>query len=99
MEIGLRHAEITEDMCKSWISTIIYTICHRGGMSSVTTLNRSAFLLLSGIPNMWMRTQTTRAAELLVNLNTQYCECGRSTRARFCNLVKRPASELKSATI
>ena len=98
MEIGLRHSDITEKICHSWTSTIIHTICRRGGMNTVTTLNSKAFLVLSGIPDLWLRTQTTRASELLVNLNTTYCECGRSTRARLCNLVKFPASELKGAS-
>ena len=40
LEIGLAHADITEQMCDAWMSTIMFTICRRGGMSSVTNLNR-----------------------------------------------------------
>jgi hypothetical protein len=39
-------------------------------MNSCRNLNRSAFCILSGIPNLWLRTQTSRAAELFVTLNS-----------------------------
>ena len=88
MEIGLVHANVTKKICDAWTSTILTTICYRGGMSTVGTLNKKAFLLLADIPDIWMRTQTTRACELLVTLNTNYCEVGRSTIARLCSLAK-----------
>ena len=97
MEIGLVHANVTKKMCDAWTSTIITTICHRGGMSTVATLNKKAFLVLAEIPDIWMRTQTTRACELLVSLNTNYCEVGRSTIARLCGLAKVPARNSKLA--
>src|ERR1051325_2937124 len=56
----------------------------------LATLNKKAFLVLAEIPDIWMRTQTTRACELLVSLNTNYCEVGRSAIARLCGLAKVP---------
>src|ERR1051325_2678510 len=87
MEIGFLHANITEKMCNGWLSTIIHTLCYRSQMSTVHTINKKAFCLLAGIPDLWMRAQTTRATELFVNLNTQYCLSGETTRARFCSFM------------
>src|ERR1051325_3992845 len=69
------------------MSTIIYTICERGNMSGVHNLNRKAFCILSRIPDLWMRTQTTRATELLVNLNSETGDHGKSTVARLLDLT------------
>ena len=88
MEVGLLHAEITQKMCDAWMSTIIYTICSRGAMSGSHNINRKAFCLLSGIPDLWMRTQISRATDLLINLNSAYGDHGRSTRSRLFNLTK-----------
>src|SRR3954468_21331686 len=52
----------------------------------MSTINKKGFCLLAGIPDLWMR-KTTRATELLVNLNTQYCLSGETTRARFCSFM------------
>ena len=30
MEVGLAHADITQQMCDGWMSTIVYTISERG---------------------------------------------------------------------
>src|ERR1700709_2569389 len=57
------------------------------GVSTVTSLNRKAFCLLAGLPDIWMRMQTSRITEFLVNLNTRYCLCGKSTVARFCSAM------------
>jgi len=84
METGLLHAEITEKMCDSWMSTIIFTICERGHMSGAHNINRKV-CLLSRIPDLWMRTQTARASELLVLLNSEGAHAD-STRARFLPL-------------
>src|SRR4051794_35358956 len=70
MDIGLLHADITQQMCDAWMSTIVLTICQRGKMSGVHNTNRKAFCLLANIPDLWLRTQTSRASELLVNLNS-----------------------------
>ena len=70
MEIGLLYADINEEMCAAWLSTIIYTICARGNMSGTHSINKSGFCILSGIPDIWMRTQISRATDLLVNLNS-----------------------------
>jgi hypothetical protein len=96
MEIGLAHADITERMCDAWMSTIMHTICHRGGMNPVT-LNKKGFFLLARLPDIWKRMQTSRATELFVNLNTKYCLSGKSTIARFCSLMGLPASEVVMA--
>ena len=53
MEIGLQHADITEEMCKSWLSSIIFTVCQRGGNFSKKPINREAFCLLTDIPDIW----------------------------------------------
>jgi hypothetical protein len=97
MEIGLNHASITQKMCDAWLSTIIHTLCDRGGMKTASTINKKAFCLLAGLPDIWMRLQTSRAAELLVNLNTKHCLSGRSTRARFFSLCDVSVGESKDA--
>src|SRR5690348_11958609 len=71
-----------------WMSTIIYTICERGKMVGAHNINRGAFCMLARIPDLWMRTQTARATELLVNLNSQNGDHGRSSRARLCDLTE-----------
>jgi len=87
LEIGLMHANISENMCNAWMSTIIHTLCKMGGMSSMRSLNKKAFCLLAGIPDLWMHVHTIRATELLVNLNTNFCLSGKSTIARFCSFM------------
>ena len=57
LELGLAHANITEQMCNGWMATIIHTFCTRGGMPSGHSLNRYAFCLLAGIPDLWLRTR------------------------------------------
>src|SRR5438270_6086761 len=74
MDIGLLHADVTQKMCHSWQSSIIHTICERAGMSNANSINRKAFCLLAGLPDIWLRTQTTRATVILVNINTRYCQ-------------------------
>ena len=101
MEVGLAHADITQQMCDSWMSTIMYTISERGGMSSVHNLNRYAFCLLADIPDLWMRTQSSRATEFLVNLNSTNGDHGRTTRARLfdqtgCTNIYQAIESLKS---
>ena len=98
LEIGFAHADITSKMCGAWMSTIIYTLCQRGDMSMAHSINRKGFCILAGLPDLWMRMQTARATELLVNMNTKYCLCGRSTRARFCSLLHLPRSKIRKAT-
>ena len=66
-------------------------------MLSARNINRKAFCLLAGIPDIWMRTQTSRATDLLVNLNTRYCQSGRSTIARVCALSNKSCYELPLA--
>ena len=90
LEIGLRHAAISQTQCDAWLSSIIFTICERSGMNSCRNLNRSAFCILSGIPNLWLRTQTSRAAELFVTLNSVNSPAGETTRARLCSLSGQP---------
>jgi hypothetical protein len=97
MEIGFLHANITKKMCESWLSTIIETLSRLGGMSTMGSINRQAFCLLSGIPDLWLRLNTIRATELLVNLNTRICLCGKSTIARFCNFMKRNPHQVDEA--
>ena len=97
MGLGLMYADVTREMCDGWMSTILHTICSLGRISTVTTLNRSAFLVLADIPDLWMRTQTTRSSELLVNLNTKNCDSGRSTVARVCSLVGLQARNAQQA--
>ena len=95
MDIGLLHANITAKMCNSWLSTVLHTICDRAQMSNSHSLNRAAFCLLADIPDFWMRTQTSRSSDLLVNLNTRYCQNGRSTVARLCALVNKSPKDLE----
>ena len=66
-------------------------------MSNAHSLNRAAFCLLADIPDFWRRTQTSRATDLLVNLNTKYCQNGKSTVARLCALARKSTEELRSA--
>src|SRR4051794_17841014 len=51
-------------------------------MSGAHTINRKAFCLLSRISDLWMCTQTARASELLVLLNSEGAHAD-STRARL----------------
>jgi hypothetical protein len=97
MDIGLLHADVTQKMCHSWQSSIVHTICERAGMSNANSINRKAFCLLAGLPDIWLRTQTTRATDILVNINTRYCQSGRSTMARICALAGKTCYELKDA--
>ena len=97
LEIGLLHANITEQMCDAWSSTIAHTICQRSGMHTIGSLNKKGFCFLADLPELWLRTQTTRTTELLVNLNTQVCASGRTTRARLCSLFHLPASKMVDA--
>jgi ribonuclease HI len=97
LEIGLAHAEITQKMCDAWMSTIIHTICQRADMRMSHSINRKGFCILADLPDLWMRMQTSRAIDLLVNINTKYSENGRSTRARLCSLVKVSAENVNRA--
>ena len=97
LEIGLAHANITNKMCDAWMSTIIYTICQRAGMRMMHSINKSGFCTLAGIPDIWLRMQTARATELLVSLNTNYCFSDRSTRARFCSIVRLTTQKMSEA--
>ena len=63
MDIGMRHANVTAKMCNAWLSTVIHTICERAQMGNVHSLNRAAFCLLADVPDVWMRTQTSRTSE------------------------------------
>ena len=90
LEIGLRHASVSQKQCDAWLSLVIFTICERSGMNSSRNLNRSAFCILSGIPNLWLRTQTSRAAELFVTLNSVNSPAGETTRARLCSISGQP---------
>src|SRR5271155_55765 len=47
MEAGLLHANITQQMCDAWMSTIIHTICERGKMAGSHNINRKAFCVLA----------------------------------------------------
>ena len=76
---------------------IIETLARLSGMSSNKKINRMAFCLLAGIPHLWLRLQTIRITDLLVNIHTNYCLSGRSTRARLCNLVGRSAQDIEAA--
>ena len=96
MDIGLLHAEVSEKMCNAWLATVIHTICERAKMSNAHSINRKAFCLLADLPDLWMRTQTSRATDLLVNLNTKYAQNGRSTVARLCALIKQSPKNLPS---
>jgi len=98
LEIGFLHANITKKMCEAWLSTIIETLARLGDMSStVKSINRQAFCSLAGLPDIWLRLNTIRATELMVNLNTRICLCGKSTVARFCSFMGQKANEMKKA--
>ena len=40
MEIGLLHANITQQQCDAWMSTVIHTICIGSGMATIHSLSR-----------------------------------------------------------
>jgi hypothetical protein len=65
LETGLLHANITEKMCNTWMSLIIRTFCERSGMASGHSINNMAFCVLCGIPDLWLRSHTARATELV----------------------------------
>ena len=77
-------------MCNAWMRTIIHTLCVRGGLVSDASLNRSGFCIIANIPDMWLRTQTSRATELICSLNSRNSAAGSSTLARFCACMKSP---------
>ena len=95
LEIGLLHANLTEQMCNAWTASIIYTLCQRGGFGNGHSLNRMAFCLLAGIPDIWLHLNTVRATELLCSLNSKNSDAGLSTAARFCAMAR--CSDLHSA--
>jgi hypothetical protein len=92
LETGLLYANVTEKMCNSWMSLIIRTFCERSGIASGHSVNHMGFCVLSGIPDLWLRTQTARATELICSLNSTNAAAGSSTLARFCAFTKSPDS-------
>src|SRR5689334_12356203 len=48
------------------------------------------FCLLAEIPNLWLRTQTVRATELICLLNSRNSPARSSTVARLCAFTKTP---------
>src|SRR6185437_10946176 len=98
LETGLLHANITEKMCNTWMSLIIRTFCERSGMASGHSINNMAFCVLCGIPDLWLRSHTARATELVCSLNSTYSAAGSSTMARFCAFTNSPnaAAEAKN---
>src|SRR6266567_824567 len=87
LEIGLLHANITEKMCNAWTSSNICTFSKRGGIPNGHSLNRMAFCLLAGIPDLWLHLNTIWATDLLCLLNSKNSAAGLSTVARFCPLT------------
>jgi hypothetical protein len=90
LQIGLLYANVTEQMCKAWMRSIMHTLCVNNDFVSAYSLNASAFCLLADIPDLWLRTQTTRATELICALNSKNSAAGSSTLARFCACMKSP---------
>jgi ribonuclease HI len=90
LELGLQFADIDEKTCKNWTRIIIHTILEPSGISAgfARSINQDAFCSLANIPNLWRRTNTIRMTELLIALNTQHCDSGRSTRARVAAIAK-----------
>ena len=84
LSLGLLYTNVTELMCNAWMRTIIHTLCAHSGFVSDFSLNPFGFCIIADIPNMWLRTQTTRATELLCSLNSRNSAAGSSTVARFC---------------
>src|SRR5690606_10346470 len=56
--------------------------------SNSHSLNRVAFCLLAGIPDLWLRLNTIRATDLLCSLNSKNSAAGLSTVSRLCALTK-----------
>ena len=77
------------------MSTVIFTFCARSGMPSGHLINSNAFCALADIPDIWLRTQTNRASELVVDLNSENSAAGATARARLCAITK--TSDLQSA--
>jgi hypothetical protein len=96
LEVGLLYAKISQVTCNTWMSAIITTFCVRSGMSSGHSLNHMGFCLLADIPNLWLRTQTARATELICLLNSRNSPAGSSTVARLCAFTK--AANVAAAT-
>jgi hypothetical protein len=90
IELGLLYAYgITNEMCNGWTRTIIHTLAHNNaGINKMTarTINREAFCLLTGIPDLGLRMKTLRITELFVLLNSSNCVSGKATVARLCSL-------------
>src|ERR1044071_5128755 len=97
IELGLLYAYgITEKMCNGWMRTIIHTIAHTANMDKITTkyMSSSAFSLLTGIPDIWLRMQTLRITEFFLLMNSNNCISGKTTQARLCALCHKPPHEM-----
>src|ERR1051325_6984780 len=66
-------------------------------MATVGTMSRYGFCYLSGIPHLWLRLQTVRCTELLVDLNTIHAPIGDTTRARLRRILRPAASTVGEA--
>ena len=99
LEVGLLYANISMTICNTWMSSIIATFCDRSGISSGHSLNHMAFCLLADIPDLWLRTQTARATELICLLNSKNSPAGSSTVARLCAFAKSPNVSLATTKL
>ena len=99
MELGMQFAEINERTYKNWTKTIIHTILESSGISAqfARSINSDAFCSLANIPDLWRRTNTIRMTELLIALNTEHCDSGRSTRARVAAITHPTNPEWRSS--
>src|SRR6185437_5933595 len=86
----LLHANVTEQMCRAWMRSIIHTFCVCGDLASDYSINPMGFCLMATIPDLWLRTQTSRATDLICSLNSKNSAAGSSTLARFCACMKSP---------
>jgi hypothetical protein len=99
LELGLQFAEISKETCNGWTKTIIHTVLENSGISALfaRSINISAFCSLAGIPDIWRRAQTIRMTELYVALNTEHCDVGVTTRARYASLASLEGTQLTKA--
>jgi hypothetical protein len=99
LELGLQFAEISKETCNGWTKTIIHTVLENSGISALfaRSINISAFCSLAGIPDIWRRAQTIRMTELYVALNTEHCDVGVTTRARYASLASLEGIQLTKA--
>ena len=73
LELPLLYSyDVTENMCKAWLTLIIETIVKRADLNqNGCTISRASFCCLTNIPHLWQRINTLRVTEFFLAINTR----------------------------